>query len=356
MPSPLVPRTIKTTVSRGFGYYPFGMMQEGRQFVGGMGYRWGFNGKPLDQETLTMDYGLRIYSPRLSKFLSTDPLAPCFPWNSTYAFAENDVIRCIDLEGMEKYVVVHCWEPSSDGKQRYTKYNGTVLIYLPNVDYNRLYRDPANKYTDMTMTIHKEMTREQMNAISGRIYDKNPETGKYDILKNHVRCSIFDCLDPSSSQKSRLPNAVFTPSSNKMSEIIRLNNVESNFNDGIFARINLLPAPTSLFYNFDKINSTELTPEYIASLQTFLTSNPDYVINVTGFTDKVGSDEYNMQLGLNRANDVKTRLVKLGINKDRIQTFSRGELDSTVPESADVDVRQKDRRVEVQWAPRAPQQ
>jgi hypothetical protein len=39
MPSPLTPRTTKTTVSGGFGYYPFGMMQEGRQFVGGMGYR-----------------------------------------------------------------------------------------------------------------------------------------------------------------------------------------------------------------------------------------------------------------------------------------------------------------------------
>jgi RHS repeat-associated protein len=332
------------------------MQMQSREFAGGMGYRWGFNGKPLDSETLTMDYGLRIYSPLLAKFLSTDPLAPSFPWNSTYAFAENDVIRSIDLEGMEKYVVVHCWEPSSsDSKQRYTKYNGTVLIYLPNVDYNRLYRHPAHKYTDMTMTIHKEMTRDQMNTISGRIYDKNPKTGKYDILMNHVRCSIFDCLDPVSSQKSMLPNAVFTPSSNNMSEIFRLNKIESNFNEGVFTQLNLLPAPTSLFYNFDKINSTELTPEYIASLQTFLTSNPDYAINVTGFTDRVGSDEYNMQLGLKRANDVKNRLVNLGINKDRIQTFSRGELEATVSESADVDVRQKDRRVEVQWAPRAPQ-
>jgi hypothetical protein len=50
------------------------------------------------------DYGLRIYDPRLGKFLSTDPLSAEYPWNSTYAFAENDVIRSIDVEGAEKHV------------------------------------------------------------------------------------------------------------------------------------------------------------------------------------------------------------------------------------------------------------
>ncbi len=37
------------------------------------------------------------------RFLSVDPLAMNYPWNSTYAFAENDVIRSIDLDGLEKF-------------------------------------------------------------------------------------------------------------------------------------------------------------------------------------------------------------------------------------------------------------
>jgi len=37
-----------------------------------------------------------------------DPLAPEYPWNSTYAFAENKVIQAIDLEGLE------AWYRSSD--------------------------------------------------------------------------------------------------------------------------------------------------------------------------------------------------------------------------------------------------
>ena len=48
---------------------------------------------------------MRIYDTRLGKFLSVDPLFKGFPWNSTYAYAENDVIRCIDIDGGEKYVV-----------------------------------------------------------------------------------------------------------------------------------------------------------------------------------------------------------------------------------------------------------
>jgi RHS repeat-associated protein len=70
-------------------------------------YRYGFNGKEKDDEVYNADgteydYGMRIYDSRLARFLSVDPLFKRYPWNSTYAFAENDVIRCIDLDGCEK--------------------------------------------------------------------------------------------------------------------------------------------------------------------------------------------------------------------------------------------------------------
>jgi RHS repeat-associated protein len=81
-------------------------------------YRFAFNGKESDNEWkgttgAVYDYGFRIYDSRTGKFLSVDPLTREFPWNSTYAFAENDVIRAIDLEGAEKHIVLHMgysWE------------------------------------------------------------------------------------------------------------------------------------------------------------------------------------------------------------------------------------------------------
>ena len=46
---------------------------------------------------------MRIYNPALGRFLSVDPIAKEFAWNSSYAFAENSPIMSIDLDGAEKY-------------------------------------------------------------------------------------------------------------------------------------------------------------------------------------------------------------------------------------------------------------
>jgi len=89
-------------------YHPFGMIMSERSFSSEK-YRYGFNGKEktdeINGEGAVYDYGFRIYDSRLGRFLSVDPLSKEYPWNSSYAFAENDVIRCIDLEGCEKFLV-----------------------------------------------------------------------------------------------------------------------------------------------------------------------------------------------------------------------------------------------------------
>jgi RHS repeat-associated protein len=87
-------------------YSAFGAPMVGRGF-NSPSYRYGFNGKENDAESVDageglQDYGMRIYNPSLGKFLSVDPLSAFYPWNSTYAFAEGDVIRCVDLDGGER--------------------------------------------------------------------------------------------------------------------------------------------------------------------------------------------------------------------------------------------------------------
>ena len=67
-------------------------------------YRFGFNGQEKDNEIKgignSLDFSFRIYDSRIGRFMSVDPLAKDYPWNSTYAFAENRVIDGIDLEGV----------------------------------------------------------------------------------------------------------------------------------------------------------------------------------------------------------------------------------------------------------------
>jgi RHS repeat-associated protein len=68
-------------------------------------YRYGFNGKENDNEVKgtgnQQDYGMRIYDPRLGRFLSVDPLTQTYPYYSPYQFAGNMPIWAIDLDGAE---------------------------------------------------------------------------------------------------------------------------------------------------------------------------------------------------------------------------------------------------------------
>ena len=67
--------------------------------------RFAFNGQEKTDEISGLgnhlDFKYRGYDPRTGRFWSVDPLFRDYPWNSTYAFAENRVIDGIDLEGLE---------------------------------------------------------------------------------------------------------------------------------------------------------------------------------------------------------------------------------------------------------------
>lgn len=85
-------------------YYPFGMVMPDRNGPTPDGpHRYGFQNQETDQEWLggAVSYKYRVHDARLGRFLSIDPLASSYPWNSTYAFSENRVIDGIDLEGAE---------------------------------------------------------------------------------------------------------------------------------------------------------------------------------------------------------------------------------------------------------------
>ncbi len=77
----------------------------GRKYSAGSVYRYGFNGKENDNELKgegnQQDYGMRIYDPRLGKFLSVDPLTKEYPELTPYQFASNRPIDGIDMDGLE---------------------------------------------------------------------------------------------------------------------------------------------------------------------------------------------------------------------------------------------------------------
>jgi RHS repeat-associated protein len=86
-------------------YYPFGMEMANRKYSVQVPYRYGFNGKENDNEIKgegnQIDYGSRVYDPRIGKFLSIDPLSNTYPMLTPYQYAGNSPIAGVDLDGKE---------------------------------------------------------------------------------------------------------------------------------------------------------------------------------------------------------------------------------------------------------------
>ncbi|MGZ3759794.1 MAG: RHS repeat-associated core domain-containing protein [Mucilaginibacter sp.] len=96
---------FKPDVANAQEYYAFGSMLPGRTYIANANYRYGFNGKENDNEVKgagnEQDYGIRIYDPRVGRFLSVDPITRDVPGLTPYQFGGNSPIAYIDLDGLE---------------------------------------------------------------------------------------------------------------------------------------------------------------------------------------------------------------------------------------------------------------
>lgn len=93
----------------------------------------------------------------------------------------------------------------------------------------------------------------------------------------------------------------------------------------------------------------ELKPGAQRSLDqiaAFLQENPDRRVQVEGFTDSLGSNEFNQQLSQNRADAVATAIIRRGVSADRVRALGYGE-EFPVASNGSPGSRQLNRRVEI---------
>ena len=85
--------------------------------------------------------------------------------------------------------------------------------------------------------------------------------------------------------------------------------------------------------------------EAVAALQ----KHPGKRVAIEGHTDAIGSEAYNMKLGMRRAESVKNYLVEKGIAADTLSTESFGK-DKPVADNKTKEGRAMNRRVEFKVA------
>ncbi|MCE5301082.1 MAG: OmpA family protein [Spirochaetia bacterium] len=71
-----------------------------------------------------------------------------------------------------------------------------------------------------------------------------------------------------------------------------------------------------------------LLPESYAVLDKtvkLMKDKPEIKVQISGYTDYVGTDDYNINLSMERANTVRKYLVSKGISEKRLSTVSQGQ-------------------------------
>jgi len=104
----------------------------------------------------------------------------------------------------------------------------------------------------------------------------------------------------------------------------------------------------NIFFDFDKYELKGASNNELNRISEILKENRNYIIEIAGHTDSVGTNEYNLILSKNRADAVKNYLINKGIESERIHSKGFGNA-FPVETNQTEEGRAKNRRVEIKF-------
>jgi OOP family OmpA-OmpF porin len=165
--------------------------------------------------------------------------------------------------------------------------------------------------------------------LSARASDEWSPGYQYDMRGDVVRDAAGNCLrtaqwSPSNALAMCDPNVVAQRSEEKpvRGEKARVT--------GVMAQVDLVVLQAGNAFAFDKAELSESGKEMLSKMVA--RHENDYIarVVVAGYTDRIGNDEYNLELSQRRADAVKARLIADGIPAERIHTSAEGSDDPLV--------------------------
>lgn len=100
-----------------------------------------------------------------------------------------------------------------------------------------------------------------------------------------------------------------------------------------------------IHFHFDSAELTDESLEMMIPIAEQLKAAPDFMIEVIGHTDSIGTEAYNQNLSEQRAASIYNELIRLGVGKERLTTSGKGELEPVADNMVE-EGRRKNRRTE----------
>ncbi len=102
-----------------------------------------------------------------------------------------------------------------------------------------------------------------------------------------------------------------------------------------------------VLFDSDKATLTEADLKELQRAVAFVRKYPDSNIRLDGYTDSIGTDEYNIRLSEKRATAVKKYFIREGgLDRSKITAVGHGKTDP-VADNKTTEGRVKNRRVEI---------
>lgn len=102
----------------------------------------------------------------------------------------------------------------------------------------------------------------------------------------------------------------------------------------------------NVYFDFDKATLKLESFEEINNLLCLLNDRPDIKIEISGHTDKIGPDQYNLNLSSRRAAAIVKYLVERGVAKNRLVSKGYGEKMPLASNDDEIEGRELNRRTE----------
>jgi OOP family OmpA-OmpF porin len=109
-----------------------------------------------------------------------------------------------------------------------------------------------------------------------------------------------------------------------------------------------MPKDLMISFEFDltRFKTDPKTDSSITEFKNWLDKHADYKLHVIGHTDFIGTPDYNIKLGLERALAIQKYLEKQGLGSDKTVVSSRGE-EQPIADHITSEGRAKNRRTEL---------